>query len=82
MVGIYGIMHELQQGGDVPAIYDNSAEYWDAYDEEVDAPDDIHFCCDGCDRWLPHTDEQPHIVKDPTVDVLVFCDNCYNKENN
>lgn len=74
-MGIYGMAHELQQGGDVPVVYDNSAEYWDACDEVEE------FTCDMCGEWKVVDDDQPVLVKDPTVDVIVLCAKCYEGDN-
>lgn len=76
-MGIYGIMHELQQGGDIPVIYDNSAEYWDACDLEslADGSGLIpEFKCDGCGEWLPVDAHQPHVYDDGHLVLCVNCD--------
>jgi hypothetical protein len=72
-MGIYGIAHELQQGGDVPVVYDNTAEYYDACEDEWE----LMFCCDVCGE-VKHADhQQPKHVYEPTVDVLVMCFDCF-----
>lgn len=83
-MGIYGIAHELQQGGDVPVYADNSAEYWDAVDVDdfVNDEDDYldgsglkpEFKCDGCYRWLPVTDHEPHVYDDGHLVLCASCD--------